>query len=70
MSAPGSARRKPDGLCAGAAVLMLLCCLVLPAAVGAGAGSIIGGWLGVACAVLIAAIVALLIHRRSGTRGC
>jgi len=70
MSAPEPARRSADGLFAGAALLMVLRCVALPAAIGAGAGSVIGGWLGIVCAVLISAFVGVLIHRRRGSRGC
>ena len=46
---------KSSGVFAGAAVLMVLCCAVGPAIVGAAAGSAIGGWVGVACAAVVAA---------------
>jgi hypothetical protein len=62
--------RRTDGAFAGAALLMVLCCAVGPAVIGAAAGSAIGGWLGIACAVLVAALVGLFLHRRSRTRGC
>jgi hypothetical protein len=61
MSAPA---RRADSLLAGTAVLMVLCCAVGPAVIGATAGSVIGGWLGVACAVVLAAVGAWLLHRR------
>jgi hypothetical protein len=48
----------------GAGLLMILCCAVGPAVVGAVAGGAIGGWLGIACAVLVAGLVALVLHRR------
>lgn len=54
----------------GAAILMLLCCAVGPAVLGAAAGSVIGGWLGVACAVLLAGGVGLVLHRRSRNGRC
>jgi hypothetical protein len=60
---------RPDSLAAGAAVLMILCCAVGPAVVGAAAGSAVGGWLGIACAVLLTAAVAWVLHRRRRT-GC
>jgi hypothetical protein len=63
-------RRGGDGLLAGGAFLMILCCAVGPAAVGAAAGSAVGGWLGIACAVLVAAIAGLVLHRRRGRQGC
>jgi hypothetical protein len=49
---------------------MVLCCSVGPAVIGAAAGSAIGGWLGVAGAVLVAAFVGVFLDRRSRTRGC
>jgi hypothetical protein len=55
---------------AGATLLMVLCCTVGPAVIGAAAGSIIGGWLGVACAVIVAGTVGLLLYRRRGEGAC
>jgi outer membrane lipoprotein SlyB len=55
----------------GAGVLMVICCAVGPAVIGAVAGSAIGGWLGIVCAVILAALIGLLLHRRARTRqGC
>jgi hypothetical protein len=62
--------RSGDGIFAGAALLMVLCCAVGPAVIGAAAGSVIGGWLGGACAMLLAGVVGLWLHRRSRARGC
>jgi hypothetical protein len=64
----GTARRSDAALAAGG-VLMVLCCAVGPAVIGAVAGTAIGGWLGVACAVILAAAVALALHRRARRRG-
>jgi hypothetical protein len=50
-------------------LLMVLCCAVGPAVIGAVAGGAIGGWLGIACAVILAAAVALVLHRRTRGRG-
>ena len=58
-----------DSVAAGAAVLMILCCTVGPAVVGAAAGSAVGAWLGMACAVLLTAVMAWVLHRRRRT-GC
>jgi hypothetical protein len=71
MSARPSSKRT-DGLFAGAAVLMVLCCAVGPAVIGATAGSLIGGWTGIACAVLLAGVAAVFLHRRGRDRsaGC
>jgi hypothetical protein len=63
-----SARRSDAALAAGG-VLMVLCCAVGPAVIGAVAGTAIGGWLGIACAVLLAAGVGLALHRRARRRG-
>lgn len=70
MSAPERAGKSRDGVLVGGALLMVICCAVLPAVIGAAAGSAIGGWLGVACAVLLAGGVGLLLHRRRGKDGC
>jgi hypothetical protein len=70
VSASGEPRRGGDGLLAGGAFLMILCCAVGPAAIGAAAGATVGGWLGIACAVLVAAIAGLFLHRRRGRDGC
>lgn len=71
MSADERPARRGDGLLAGGALLMVLCCAVLPAVIGAAAGSAVGGWLGIACAVLLAAGAGLYIHRRRrDRRGC
>jgi hypothetical protein len=63
-----SARRSDAALAAGG-VLMVLCCAVGPAVIGAVAGTAIGGWLGIACAVILAAGVGLALHRRARRRG-
>lgn len=67
--------RKPrvapaDGLLAGGALLMILCCAIGPAVIGAAAGSVIGGWLGIICAVILAAGVGLVLHRRARNGRC
>jgi hypothetical protein len=52
----------------GGGLVMVLCCAVGPTVIGAVAGSAIGGWLGIACAVILATTVGLILHRhtRSG----
>ncbi|HEX7298889.1 MAG TPA: hypothetical protein VF257_07760 [Solirubrobacteraceae bacterium] len=65
---PGAGRRSDLAL-VGGSVVMVLCCAVGPAVVGAVAGSAIGGWLGIVCAIILAAIVGLILHRRARTRG-
>jgi hypothetical protein len=64
-----SGTRNSNVAIAGAGVLMVLCCAVGPAVIGAVAGGVIGGWLGVACAAVVAAAVGLVLHRRMKHRG-
>jgi len=59
------APRRSDALFAGAGLLMVLCCAVGPAVIGAVAGAAIGGWLGIVCAGLAAAAAGFLLYRRS-----
>jgi hypothetical protein len=72
MSTSGKPRRGGDFALVGGGVLMVLCCAVGPAVVGSVAGSAIGGWLGIACAIILAATVGLIVHRRTRRRngGC
>jgi outer membrane lipoprotein SlyB len=67
VSAPSS--KGTDAAFAGAGLLMVVCCAVGPAVVGAVAGSAIGGWLGIACAIVLAAIAGVLLHRRARRSG-
>jgi hypothetical protein len=69
MSQPAASQRS-EGLIGAAAVFMVLCCAVGPAVLGAAAGGLIGGWLGIVCAVTVAAGIAVLVHRRRGKRRC
>jgi hypothetical protein len=64
-----ASEKRANGLLVGGGLVMVLCCAVGPAVIGAAAGSAVGGWLGVACAVLLAGIVGLVVHRRAKTRG-
>ena len=68
MSAGRGAGRGSDVALVGGGVL-ILCCAVGPAVIGAVAGSAIGGWLGIACAVIVAAAVGLILQRRTKRRG-
>jgi hypothetical protein len=71
MSAQTKPGRGPNVALLGGGILMVLCCAVGPAVIGAVAGSAIGGWLGIACAVILAALVGLVLHRQARTRdGC
>lgn len=69
MSSVNQSRRGADTAVAAAGVLMVLCCAVGPAVIGAVAGGAIGGWLGIACAVIVAAAVGVIVHRRTRRRG-
>ena len=69
MSAGRGPGRGSDVALVGGGVLMILCCAVGPAVIGAVAGSAIGGWLGIACAVIVAAAVGLILQRRTKRRG-
>ena len=68
MSANPKPRRGANYALLGGGVLMVVCCAVGPAVIGAVAGSAIGGWLGVTCAVILAAVVGLILHRRTRSR--
>ena len=70
MSAESKPARKVDAALGGAAILMIVCCAVGPAVIGAAAGSVIGGWLGIVCAVILAGAVGLFLHKRSRDNGC
>ncbi len=67
MSADPTDHRRPDLVLAGGGILMVLCCAVGPAVIGAVAGSAIGGWLGIACAVL-AAIIGVVRHEHRASQ--
>jgi hypothetical protein len=69
MSSDPPRRRGTDLALAGGGLLMVLCCAIGPALIGAVAGSAIGGWLGIACAAILATIVGLVVRRRTRTRG-
>lgn len=69
MSARREATGSSTGLFAGAGLLMVLCCALAPALLGAGAGSVIGGWLGILAGCLLAAGVGLGLYLRRRTRG-
>ena len=69
MSADSESAPRTDAALLGGRVLMILCCAVGPAVIGAVAGRAIGGWLGIACAVILAATVGLILHRRTTGRG-
>lgn len=65
------AGRRGSGAVAAFGLVMVLCCAIGPALIGAGAGSAIGGVLGVVVACAAAGTVALALHlrgRRSGRR--
>jgi hypothetical protein len=58
MTATSQPRRPAYLAVVGGGLLMVLGCAIGPAVIGAVAGSAIGGWLGIACAVILAAAVA------------
>ena len=64
-----TSEKRGNGLLVGGGLLMVLCCAVGPAVIGAVAGSAVGGWLGVACAVVLAGVVGLVVHRRAKISG-
>jgi hypothetical protein len=64
-----TSEKRANGLLVGGGLLMVLCCAIGPAVIGAVAGSAVGGWLGVACAVVLAGIVGLVVQRRAKIRG-
>jgi hypothetical protein len=70
MNGAQKAGRRTDGIFAGAALVMILCCAVGPAVLGAAAGRIIGGWFGILCAVVVAASLGVALYRRRGRGGC
>jgi outer membrane lipoprotein SlyB len=69
MSTTNQPRGRSDYALVGGGLLMVLCCAVGPAVIGAVTGNAIGGWLGMACAVILAAAVGLVLHRRTRRRG-
>jgi Mn2+/Fe2+ NRAMP family transporter len=69
MSATEQTHQRLDIALVGGGLLMILCCAVGPAVIGAVAGSAIGGWPGIACAVILAAAVGFILHRRTRRRG-
>jgi len=73
MSEPSQSRRPANLALVAGGLLIVLCCAVGPAVVGAVAvaGGLIGGWLGAASAVAVAVAVAvgLVLQRRVRNRG-
>jgi hypothetical protein len=69
MSTKEESRGRSDVALIGGGVLMVLCCAVGPAVIGALAGSAVGGWLGIACAVILAAAIGLVLQRRTRQDG-
>ena len=67
-SASGSRSSAMFGL---AGLVMALCCIAAPAALGAAVGAAIGNVLGVATAVAVAVVAVLAVRRlRAGSDGC
>lgn len=69
MASRSNPRRRSDVGFAGAGLLMALCCAAGPAVIGAVAGSALGGWLGMACAGILAVGVGVVFQRRTRRRG-
>jgi len=57
------------GAIAGAGVLAVLCCVALPAVVGAVTGAAIGGLAGEGAAALVALVTAAWLYRRRRASG-
>jgi drug/metabolite transporter (DMT)-like permease len=71
MAANSNAPARGGKLFGVAGVLMVLCCAVGPAVLGAAAGAAIGNMLGIAAAVLVALASVLLVRRwRGGGKAC
>jgi hypothetical protein len=62
----GSPTRRRDDLLIAGAVVVVVACGVAPAVLGAAAGSLIGGWLGIAVACLLALGALAVLRRRGG----
>lgn len=43
---------------------MILCCVIGPVTIGVAACGLIGGWIGVACAIPLAGVAYLLLRAR------
>jgi hypothetical protein len=69
MSTKEESRGRSDVALIGGGLLMVLCCAVGPAVIGAVAGTAVGGWLGIACAVILAAAIGLVLQRRTRQDG-
>ena len=69
MSANRSGRWRPDVALVGGGLLIVLCCAVGLAVIGVVAGGVIGGWLGIACAIVLAAVAGVILYRRTRGRG-
>ena len=62
--------RGGDFALTAAGILMILRCAVVPAVLGATAGSLVGGWLGVTIACVLAGAVGIVLYLRRGRNGC
>jgi hypothetical protein len=70
MSTDRTPPRRSDRFLLGGAILMVLCCAVGPAVVGAIAGSAVGGGLGIVIACMVAAALGLGLYWRRRGKGC
>ena len=71
MSADGASSSRSSAIFGAAGLVMALCCIAAPAAVGAAVGAVVGNSLGVAAAVVVA-LAAVLVVRwlRSASNDC
>ena len=71
MSADGASSSRSSAMFGAAGLVMALCCIAAPAALGAAVGAVVGNALGVVAAVVVALAAVLVVRRlRSASRGC
>ena len=71
MSGTGTRSSRSGAFFGVAGLLMALCCVVAPAALGAAVGAAIGNALGIAAAVVVALAAVFAIRRlRAGREAC
>jgi hypothetical protein len=71
MSADGASSSRSSAMFGLAGLVMVLCCVAVPAALGAAVGAAVGNALGVAAAVGVALAAVVVAWRlRSASKGC
>jgi hypothetical protein len=71
MSADGTSSARSSAMFGLAGLVMALCCVAAPAALGAAVGAVVGNALGVAAAVVVALAAVMAARRlRSVARDC